>query len=99
MRYRRRLREQGVVIASQLLARDLLQRGVLTAPFEMSLPGACYYLVTTEEKRATPGYHGVARLAVEANNARDDLSSSLIVHNHRLEIARSGGFNAPRDFT
>ena len=40
---------QGVVIASRLLARDLLQRGVLDAPFEMSLPGANYYLVATEE--------------------------------------------------
>jgi len=43
-----------VVIASQLLARDLLQRGVLTAPFEMSLPGARYYLVTTEENAQRP---------------------------------------------
>lgn len=40
---------QGVVIASRLLANDLLQRGVLTAPFDESLPGARYYLVTTEE--------------------------------------------------
>ena len=32
-----------VVIASRLLARDLLQRGVLAAPFEMALPGANYY--------------------------------------------------------
>lgn len=40
---------QGVVIASELLARDLLQRGVLTAPFNMTLPGANYYLVATEE--------------------------------------------------
>ncbi|HHQ4309561.1 TPA: LysR substrate-binding domain-containing protein [Serratia fonticola] len=45
---------QGVVIASQLLARDLLQRGVLTAPFEMSLPGARYYLVTTKENAQRP---------------------------------------------
>jgi len=45
---------QGVVIASQLLARDLLQRGVLSAPFEMSLPGANYYLVTTEETAQRP---------------------------------------------
>lgn len=45
---------QGVVIASRLLARDLLQRGVLTAPFEMSLPGAHYYLVTTEENAQRP---------------------------------------------
>ena len=40
---------QGAVIASELLARDLLQRGVLTMPFDMSLSGANYYLVTTEE--------------------------------------------------
>ncbi len=40
---------QGVVIASELLARDLLQRGVLSAPFEMSLPGANYYLAATQE--------------------------------------------------
>ncbi len=42
MRCRRRWRA-GVVIASRLLARDLLQRGVLAAPFEMALPGANYY--------------------------------------------------------
>lgn len=36
------------VIASELLARDLLQRGVLSAPFSGALPGASYYLVTTE---------------------------------------------------
>lgn len=36
------------VIASELLARDLLQRGVLSAPFSNALPGARYYLVTTE---------------------------------------------------
>ncbi|WP_052285282.1 LysR substrate-binding domain-containing protein [Kluyvera genomosp. 1] len=40
---------QGVVIASELLARDLLKRGVLTAPFSASLPGANYYLVSTPE--------------------------------------------------
>ncbi|MFI8415868.1 LysR substrate-binding domain-containing protein [Serratia sp. NPDC078593] len=40
---------QGVVVASQLLARDLLQRGVLVAPFEFSLPGANYYWVTSEK--------------------------------------------------
>lgn len=45
---------QGVVIASRLLARDLLQRGVLAAPFEMSLPGANYYLMTTEETAQRP---------------------------------------------
>ncbi|MBX4293620.1 hypothetical protein K4G99_22320, partial [Mycobacterium tuberculosis] len=32
----------------ELLARDLLQRGVLSAPFSNALPGARYYLVTTE---------------------------------------------------
>lgn len=45
---------QGVVIASQLLTRDLLQRGMLIAPFEMSLPGARYYLVTMEENAQRP---------------------------------------------
>ncbi|MGY0146986.1 LysR substrate-binding domain-containing protein [Edwardsiella tarda] len=40
---------QGVVIASELLARDLLRRGVLSAPFTMSLPGANYYLATTQQ--------------------------------------------------
>jgi len=45
---------QGVVIASRLLARDLLQRGVLAAPFEMALPGANYYLMTTEETAQRP---------------------------------------------
>ena len=42
------------MIASRLLARDLLQRGVLAAPFEMALPGANYYLVTTEETAQRP---------------------------------------------
>ena len=45
---------QGVVIASRLLARDLLQRGVLAAPFEMALPGANYYLMATEETAQRP---------------------------------------------
>ncbi|HEI8866347.1 LysR substrate-binding domain-containing protein [Serratia sp. AKBS12] len=40
---------QGVVIASQLLAQDQLQRGVLVAPFACSLPGARYYWVTGED--------------------------------------------------
>lgn len=40
---------QGVVIASQLLVGDLVKRGMLTVPFEGSLPGARYYLVTLEE--------------------------------------------------
>ena len=53
MRCRRRWRA-GVVIASRLLARDLLQRGVLAAPFEMALPGANYYPVTTEETAQRP---------------------------------------------
>ncbi|HDR2894180.1 TPA: LysR family transcriptional regulator [Enterobacter asburiae] len=39
----------GAVIASKLLVGDLIQRGVLVAPFEDSLPGANYYLVTLEE--------------------------------------------------
>lgn len=45
---------QGVVIASRLLARDLLQRGVLAAPFERALPGANYYLMATEETAQRP---------------------------------------------
>lgn len=39
----------GAVIASKLLVADLIQRGVLVAPFDDSLPGANYYLVTLEE--------------------------------------------------
>ncbi|MDP1153983.1 LysR family transcriptional regulator, partial [Klebsiella pneumoniae] len=39
---------QGGVIASELLARDLLPRGVLSAPFSHAVPGARYSLVTTE---------------------------------------------------
>lgn len=39
----------GAVIASKLLVGDLIQRGVLVAPFAHSLPGANYYLVTLEE--------------------------------------------------
>lgn len=42
------------MIASRLLACDLLQRGVLAAPFEMSLPGANYYLMTTKETAQRP---------------------------------------------
>lgn len=37
---------QGVAIVSNLLAHDFIQQGVLTTPFESSLPGANYYLVT-----------------------------------------------------
>ncbi len=40
---------QGVVIASQLLVGDLIQRGVLVAPFALSLPGARYYLLTLDD--------------------------------------------------
>ncbi|MBS5771789.1 MAG: LysR family transcriptional regulator [Enterobacter cloacae] len=39
----------GAVIASQLLVGDLIDRGMLVAPFEASLSGASYYLVTLEE--------------------------------------------------
>ena len=65
------------MIASRLLARDLLQRGVLAAPFEMALPGANYYPVTTEEtaqrpisSRCASGCCGKWRWA---NGARGDL--------------------------
>lgn len=44
----------GVVIASQLLVSDLLQREVLVAPYPSALPGANYYLVTTEENADRP---------------------------------------------
>ena len=39
----------GVVIASKLLVDDLIQREMLVAPYEHSLPGANYYLVTLED--------------------------------------------------
>src|SRR5471030_2185560 len=45
---------QGVVIASQLLVGDLIQRGVLVAPFALSLPGARYYLLTLDDIAARP---------------------------------------------
>ncbi|MCK1967935.1 LysR substrate-binding domain-containing protein [Franconibacter sp. IITDAS19] len=45
---------QGVTIASKLLAEDLIQRGMLVAPFPTSLPGANYYLVTMEETASRP---------------------------------------------
>ncbi len=40
----------GAVIASQLLVGDLVNRGVLVAPFADSLPGANYYMMTLEDK-------------------------------------------------
>ena len=38
------------MIASQLLVGDLVNRGVLVAPFSGSLPGANYYMMTLEDK-------------------------------------------------
>jgi LysR family glycine cleavage system transcriptional activator len=43
---------QGVAIVSSLLARDFIEKGILTVPFPHHLPGANYYLVTTKEKSA-----------------------------------------------
>lgn len=40
---------QGVVIASELLAGDLLRRGMLVTPFDAPLPGARYLFLTLEE--------------------------------------------------
>ncbi|MGA9620091.1 MAG: LysR substrate-binding domain-containing protein [Serratia proteamaculans] len=45
---------QGVVIASKLLAEDLIKRKMLVAPFDLSLPGANYYLVTLEDTADRP---------------------------------------------
>jgi LysR family glycine cleavage system transcriptional activator len=45
---------QGVVIASKLLAEDLIKRRMLVAPFDFSLPGANYYLVTREDMADRP---------------------------------------------
>lgn len=45
---------QGVVIASSLLAEDLITRNMLTTPFNCSLPGANYYLVTMNESAVRP---------------------------------------------
>ena len=41
--------DRFIVVASKLLVGDLIQRGVLVASFNDSLPGANYYLVTLEE--------------------------------------------------
>src|SRR5471030_2950026 len=45
---------QGVVIASQLLVGDLLQRGILVAPFDVYLPGGNYYLLTLDDIAQRP---------------------------------------------
>ncbi|MNT50315.1 hypothetical protein D3C72_1872290 [compost metagenome] len=43
-----------MVIASKLLAEDLIKRKMLVAPFDLSLPGANYYLVTLEDTADRP---------------------------------------------
>ncbi|OON42111.1 LysR family transcriptional regulator [Izhakiella australiensis] len=40
---------QGVVIASELLAGDLVRRGVLEVPFAAPLAGGCYLFLTLED--------------------------------------------------
>ena len=44
----------GVDRASSLLAEDLITRSMLTTPFNCSLPGANYYLVTMNESAVRP---------------------------------------------
>lgn len=41
---------QGVAIVSHLLARDFIDKNILTVPFEHRLPGGKYYFVTTKER-------------------------------------------------
>lgn len=44
----------GAVIASKLLVHDFIQRGILIAPYEASLPGGKYYLVALDEVASRP---------------------------------------------
>ncbi|MFW5389176.1 LysR substrate-binding domain-containing protein [Yersinia sp. 2542 StPb PI] len=41
---------QGVAIVSSLLAKDFIDKQILTVPFDMALPGGKYFFVTTQEK-------------------------------------------------
>lgn len=45
---------QGVALVSSLLARDFIQKGILTEPFSHKLPGGKYYFVTSKEKAQRP---------------------------------------------
>ncbi len=45
---------QGVLIASELLARDALNKNMLVAPLQHSLEGGNYYFVTSPQKRHWP---------------------------------------------
>ena len=45
---------QGVLIASELLVRDALEKKILVSPSEQSLEGGCYYFVTSENKARWP---------------------------------------------
>lgn len=56
---------QGVVIASELLARDLLQRGVLSAPFSNALPGRPLLPGHYRSGSAAGGYYRSAGVAAQ----------------------------------
>ncbi|MCC3721053.1 LysR family transcriptional regulator [Rouxiella badensis] len=43
---------QGVAIVSSLLAKDFIEKNILTVPFDHALAGGKYYFVTTREKAA-----------------------------------------------
>ncbi|MGC6387382.1 LysR substrate-binding domain-containing protein [Ewingella sp. S1.OA.A_B6] len=61
---------QGVVIASQLLVGDLLQRGILIAPFAAYLPGANYYLLTLEDIAQRPDVEALREWMLEKMQPR-----------------------------
>lgn len=52
---------QGVAIVSRLLAKDFLDKGILCAPFAQTLPGGCYYFVTTRDKAQRPDVMALKR--------------------------------------
>ena len=62
---------QGVLIASELLARDALNKKILQAPLAQSLPGGEYYFVTSPEKQQWPEIQQLSRwLAEEFSTVR-----------------------------
>ena len=56
---------QGVLIASELLARDALNKKILQAPLAQSLPGGEYYFVTSPEKQQWPEIQQLSRWLAE----------------------------------
>jgi len=70
---------QGVLIASELLVRDALQKKILVSPSEQSLEGGCYYFVTSENKAAWPEVRQLrqwllSRFAATDSASRDDMT-------------------------